>query len=149
MISGIKGEVFSFIFLIPEKKNNFKRYMNTTNVEQSKELVNLGIRKESADCQWWKWGLKKEDWKLTPQNTPGVIDDLRNKYHWDCTEAWSLDALVKLLLDFNCSFDTVLGVWTCTSYREGRSLTVSSADIISGAVELIKWQVKLGFIKTE
>ena len=133
---GIKGEVFSFIFLISEKKrNNFKRYMNTTNVEQSEELIKLGLPVNTSDCYWLDLGGK---WVLVPHHEPEIVNGLRDTYSRKYIEAWTLDALIEILGEFNCSYDKVLDTWNCTSW----GVFLSRKSRLEGAIALVKDRLK-------
>lgn len=60
-----------------------------TSIEQSKKLLELGLKRETADMFWRHCNLDNHDYLIT-------IDEYEKIYEAN-TPAWSLNALLKLL----------------------------------------------------
>lgn len=77
-----------------------------TNIEQSKRLLKLGLKKETADCGHF-YGRQEyeecENWKI-------VIFDDNWKSYWDITDkgipAWSLYRIIELI-EYNTNIDAI------------------------------------------
>ena len=74
-----------------ETKFNFKSQI-CTSIEQSRRLLELGLKKETADCYWFYCDIAKE-WKCTILSSTQVFKD----YPTTVIPAWSLHRLIKIL----------------------------------------------------
>jgi hypothetical protein len=74
-----------------ETKFNFKSQI-CTSIEQSRRLLELGLKKETADCYWFYCDIAKE-WKCTILSSTQVFKD----YPTTVIPAWSLHGLWELL----------------------------------------------------
>lgn len=125
-----------------EKKDMSKKVIISTSREQSKELIELGLPTNTSDCYWLDLNAK---WVLVPHYEPEVVNGLRDTYCRNCVEAWTLDALIEVLGEFNCSYDEVLNSWNCSS----RGVFLSRKSRLEGAIALVKDRLKSGSIKKE
>ena len=66
-----------------------------TNIEQSKQLIELGIDVNTADMMWDDWRLIDDGWKIFVGYDPEIEQDFGRK----CYPAWSLSALMELIQD--------------------------------------------------
>ena len=129
-------------------ESNFK--LNPcTDIEQSKRLLELGIRKETADCGHFY----NIDEHLEYRYWSTEILDGNWKSYWDVTDeeipAWSLGRLVEIIN--KCTFESFESEkWKKEAKKFCRYVLVSySDDLIETSIEIIEALIEKGYFNNE
>lgn len=124
--------------------------MICTNIEQSKQLVRLGLDPDSADM-WWS--NRFVYWRTTPMI--GVAAEQNQLYTFKWCEmdipAWSLSALLEVMPK-ECEPDLqkspISGVYFAHWFANGKpQITDDHGNAIAAAYEMVCWMLEQGFIK--
>lgn len=124
-----------------------------TSVEQSKELIELGIPENTADMcyikeQWYdeEKGEVCSGWSKYPVVNDDESDDNEYLEFMPAPEtlpAWSLNALLKLVKHFSFKYDLCVNNWYCTCSRLfNQTISFYRSDLITGAIDMLKWLIK-------
>ena len=119
-----------------------------TSIEQSKRLLALGLKKETADMVWTKMARISGTFYV-PELAP------INMVLWRHTPAWSLDRLRELIPEN--IFTGVRNQWHrvmyngILTYEEGDDSLVSfrEANIYDRCISCIEWLIKEGYFNKE
>lgn len=88
--------------------------MNVTTIEQSKKLLKLGLKDETADM-----------WYINGEGNPHIGNWNENQHDWDDIPAWSLSALLQLapktikddISECKLDLTPMEGKWSCAYVR--------------------------------
>lgn len=119
--------------------------MNVTTIEQSKKLLELGLKAETADM-----------WYINGEGNPHIGNWGENQHDWDDIPAWSLSALLELMKNYpDCNkldvFSNRSQKWSVTiSYYDHvwKEHEEINMDLMKCAYNMVVWLLENGYIKT-
>ena len=135
-----------------ETKFNFKSSPCTSR-EQSKRLLALGIKKETADCYWFYCDIAKE-WKSSILSSTQVFKD----YPTTVIPAWSLGRLIKDLMPQSIGHLELAVGSDYAGYYEDRDnsdlgmhwgYAEETPDMFDNIISTIEWLIKEGHFNKE
>ena len=124
---------------------NFKSTI-CTDINQSKRLLALGLKKETADCMT----ITKSNYvKHQPRVVFDYDDVLANTSGFEVIPAWSLGRLVEIIN--KCNFESFESeTWRKEAKKFCRYVLVSySDDLIETSIEIIEALIEKGYFPKE
>mgnify|MGYP003531499906 FL=1 len=119
-----------------------------TSVEQSKRLLELGLKKETADCHWF---YHNEHWEIKIGLDLISCENLYPKYY---IPAWSLHRIIELMPEV--IFDALLCVFKDSIKYEALVFDrievlndVVSDNMYDNAIATIEWLIKEGYFNQD
>lgn len=119
-----------------------------TSVEQSKRLLELGLKKETADCHWF---YHNEHWEIKIGFDLISCENLYPKYY---IPAWSLHRIIELMPEV--IFDALLCVFKDSIRYEALVFDrievlndVVSDNMYDNAIATIEWLIKEGYLNKD
>lgn len=113
-----------------------------TTKEQSQRLLNLGLKPETADCQYaalvidWKGNpISNPKWRFYDHNKGFIV---QNFEQMECVPAWSLHRLLSIGINGD-----YMGLWNININID----TVK--DLFEQLIKLIEWTIKDGVFNKE
>ena len=113
-----------------------------TTKEQSQRLLNLGLKPETADCQYaalvidWKGNpISNPKWRFYDHNKGFIV---QNFEQMECVPAWSLHRLLSIGINGD-----YMGLWNININID----TVE--DLFEQLIKLIEWTIKDGVFNKE
>lgn len=115
-----------------------------TTKEQSQRLLNLGLKPETADCQYaalvidWKGNpISNPKWRFYDHNKGFIV---QNFEQMECVPAWSLHRLLEMICNKECE----------EYYYFDFSIDYDSmADVYNSIIEVIERHIKNKFFNKE
>lgn len=119
-----------------------------TTVEQSKRLLELGLKPETADCQYaalvvdWKGNpISNPKWRFYDHNKGFIV---QNFEHMECSPAWSLHRLIEL-----CP-ETIEGIYNDNEAHCSLHIDFNKhRNIYNNIIDYIDWLIKKGYFNKE
>ena len=118
-----------------ETNFNFKSAICTSRI-QSKRLLSLGLKKETADCYWFYCDIVKE-WKCTILSTTQVFRDYPTKV----IPAWSLHRLIEMINE------EIQTDWQSMCLQD--RVFTKRDNLYDNIVDCIEWLIKEGYFNKE